>query len=334
VAEIARAARRASDMTSQLLAFSRKQVMEPRVVRLDEVVDGMRSTLPRFLGEDIRVEYRGGAGTGSIRVDPGQIERVILNLAANARDAMPHGGTLVIGTRTATLGAPFTNEHPEVPPGDYVELIVSDTGTGIEPDVLPRIFEPFFTTKTPGRGTGLGLSMAYGIVKQSSGFIYCTSEPGRGTTFTLYFPRQAEADRGSTGASAGAGGESARGSGTVLVVEDEEGIRRLTLTVLAARGYEVLTAADGIEALEIAAARSGAIDLLVTDVVMPRMNGPELAARLSSLRPGIRVLFISGYAESALAHQGQVEPGVDLLQKPFDPAALVERVRRALGRSP
>jgi two-component system, cell cycle sensor histidine kinase and response regulator CckA len=334
VAEIARAARRAADMTSQLLAFSRKQVMEPRVVRLDEVIAGLRTTLPRILGEDIRVQHRAGAGTGSIRVDPGQIERVVLNLAANARDAMPRGGTLVIETRTTTLDAPFTSGHPEVPPGDYVELVVSDTGTGIEPDVLPRIFEPFFTTKTPGRGTGLGLSMAYGIVKQSNGFIYCTSEPGRGTTFALYFPRQAEADRGSAGAPAGTGGEISRGSGTVLVVEDEEGIRRLALTVLAARGYEVLTAADGIEALEIAAARNGAIDLLVTDVVMPRMNGPELAARLSSLRPGIRVLFISGYAESALAHQGRVEPGVDLLQKPFDPATLVERVRRALGRSP
>jgi CheY-like chemotaxis protein len=280
------------------------------------------------------MQYRAGAGTGSIRVDPGQIERVVLNLAANARDAMPRGGTLAIETRTTTLGAPFTSAHPEVPPGDYVELVVSDTGTGIAPDVLPRIFEPFFTTKSPGRGTGLGLSMAYGIVKQSSGFIYCTSEPGRGTAFTLYFPRQAETGRGSAGASAGAGGEGARGSGTVLVVEDEEGIRRLTLTVLAARGYEVLTAADGIEALDIAASRSGAIDLLVTDVVMPRMNGAELAARMTSLRPGIRVLFISGYAEAALAHQGRLEPGVDLLQKPFDPATLAERVRRALERSP
>jgi CheY-like chemotaxis protein len=333
VAEIARAARRAADMTSQLLAFSRKQVMEPRVVRLDDVIAGMRTTLPRILGEDIRVQYHAGAGTGSIRVDPGQIERVVLNLAANARDAMPRGGTLSIETRTATHGASFTSGHPEVPPGDYVELVVRDTGTGIEPDVLPRIFEPFFTTKSPGRGTGLGLAMAYGIVKQSSGFIYCTSEPGKGTTFTLLFPRQADADRGTSGAPAGAGSGSARGSGTVLVVEDEEAIRRLALTVLSARGYEVLTAADGFEALEIAAARSGAIDLLVTDVVMPRMNGPELAARMASLRPGIRVLFISGYAESALTHEGRLEPGVDLLQKPFDPATLAERVRRALGRS-
>ncbi len=330
VAEIARAARRASDMTSQLLAFSRKQVMEPRVVRLDEVIAGMRPTLPRILGEDIRVEYRTGAGTGSIRVDPGQIERVILNLAANARDAMPHGGTLAIETRTTTLG--FTSGRPEVPPGDYVELVVSDTGTGIEPDVLPHVFEPFFTTKTPGRGTGLGLSMAYGIVKQSSGFIYGASTPGRGATFTLYFPRQPDAARGSAGSPDAADGGPARGSETVLVVEDEEGIRRLARTVLSARGYAVLTAADGIEALEIAGARTGAIDLLVTDVVMPLMNGPELAARMSSARPGMRVLFISGYAESALAHQGRLEPGVDLLQKPFDPATLVERVRRALGR--
>jgi signal transduction histidine kinase len=254
VTEIARAARRASDMTSQLLAFSRKQVMEPRVVRLDEVVAGMRSTLPRILGEDIRVEYHAGAGTGSIRVDPGQIERVILNLAANARDAMPHGGTLAIGTRTERLGAPFTDGHPEVPPGDYVGLVVSDTGTGIEPDVLPRIFEPFFTTKTPGRGTGLGLSMAYGIVKQSSGFIYCTSEPGRGATFTLYFPRQPETAGAPAGAPAAADDVRARGSGTVLVVPDDEGIRRLARTVLTARGYTVLTAGDGLEALEIAGA--------------------------------------------------------------------------------
>ncbi len=331
VAEITRAAHRASDMTSQLLAFSRKQVMEPRVVRLDEVVAGMRATLPRILGEDIRVEYRTGAGKGSIRVDPGQIERVILNLAANARDAMPDGGTLAIETGTVTLDASFAREHPEAPPGDYVVLAMSDTGTGIEPDVLPRIFEPFFTTKKPGRGTGLGLSMAYGIVKQSNGFIYCASEPGRGATFTLYFPRHSGAADGSAVAAA-ADGHGARGSGTVLVVEDEEGIRRLARTVLAARGYTVLTAGDGLEALQITRARSGSIDLLVTDVVMPRMNGPELAGRMAALRPGIRVLYISGYAETALAHQGRLEPGVDLLQKPFDPGTLAERVRRALER--
>ena len=332
VAEIGRAARRASDMTSQLLAFSRKQVMEPRVVRLDDVVTGMRATLPRILGEDIGVAYRTGAGPGSIRVDPGQIERVILNLAANARDAMPDGGTLAIETDAVTLGAAFAREHPEVPPGDYVVLAMSDTGTGIEPDVLPRIFEPFFTTKKPGRGTGLGLSMAYGIVKQSNGFIYCSSEPGRGATFTLYFPRQAGAAGGSAAVPFTADAERARGSGTVLMVEDEEGIRRLARTVLAARGYTVLTATDGVEALEISSECPGAIDLLVTDVVMPRMNGPELAGRMASLRPGIRVLYISGYAETALAHQGRLEPGVDLLQKPFDPDTLAERVRLALGR--
>jgi CheY-like chemotaxis protein len=332
VAQIGRAVSRAAELTAQLLAFSRKQVMAPRVVRLNDVVAGMEKMLPRILGEDVLVEYRVDADTGSVRVDPGQIDRVVMNLAVNARDAMPDGGTLAIETAAVTPDAAFLRAHPEVPPGDYAMLAVTDTGSGMDRGTLARIFEPFFTTKSAGKGTGLGLSMVYGVVKQSNGFIYCTSELGRGTTFRIYFPRQPDAgeDGGTRPAQAA---DDRAGTGTVLVVEDEDAIRTLVRTILARRGYEVFVAADGHEALEIAARHGDRFDLLLTDVVMPRMNGAELAGRLREISPRVKVLYMSGYAETAIAHQGRLEEGVDLLEKPFDPNTLLERVRRALARA-
>ncbi|MGA2642806.1 MAG: PAS domain S-box protein, partial [Spirochaetia bacterium] len=275
IAEVANAARRASRLTAQLLAFSRKQVLQPRVVSLNKLVRGAEGILARVIGEDVELITRLQPGAGSIQADPGQIEQVVMNLAVNARDAMPAGGTLTLETALDAPGPAFLREHPEMIPGEYVRLSVIDTGEGMSGEVVARIFEPFFTTKEAGKGTGLGLSTAYGIVKQSNGYIYCASGPAQGTTFTIYFPRVA-ADEALERPPAPKP-VSVRGSETILLVEDEESVRRFIRTLLQSSGYAVIDAASGDEALSIVAARGGGIRLLITDVVMPRMSGRELA---------------------------------------------------------
>jgi PAS domain S-box-containing protein len=328
VAEIVKAADRATGLTRQLLAFGRKQVVQPRVLDLNGVVSNLDKMLHRVIGEDVRLETDLAADLWRVRADPGQIEQVLMNLSVNARDAMPRGGTLRIATRNETLHDAWAREHPGSRPGPHVVIEVSDTGAGIDPEILPHIFEPFFTTKAQGKGTGLGLATVYGIVKQSGGAVYVDSAPGRGAVFRVYLPRVLEAlepvgARPAEGAPRG-------GSETVLVVEDDPMVRALVQETLGRLGYRVLAAEDPSRALQAAEGHDGTIALLLTDVVMPGMNGRELAGRIARLRPEARVLYMSGYAEDAIAHHGILQEDVVLLQKPFTPDALAGRVREVL----
>ncbi len=328
--EVKRAADRAAALTGQLLAFSRKQVMRPTVLDLNGVMQGMGKMLHRILGEDVQIVSRLGPGLGAVRADPGQLEQVVMNLAANARDAMPGGGTLTLATSLTDVPDDPGREHPEMPPGGYVTLTVSDTGRGIDREVLSRIFEPFFTTKALGKGTGLGLATVYGIIKQSEGFIYCASEPGRGAAFTIHLPRAGgevpEASRQPREAPRAGGGE------RILVVEDEQAIRSLIVSILARGGYRPLGAAGAGDAL--AAAVTDAFDLVLTDVVMPQTSGPELVRQLRDSRPGTRVLYMSGFADHPAVPEGTGSTGEDLLRKPFTAEELLARVRSALDEEP
>jgi two-component system cell cycle sensor histidine kinase/response regulator CckA len=326
--EIRLAGERAAALTRQLLAFSRKQVLQPRILNLNAVVSEMEKLLRRLIGEDVELTTRLDPALESVKADPGQLEQVLMNLAVNARDAMPEGGTLTIETANTVLDAGFTTAHPGARSGEYAILTVADTGIGMSDEVRSHAFEPFFTTKEHGKGTGLGLATAYGIVKQSDGYITVDSEPGRGTTFRIYFPR-------ATGpATASERGErsalSPRGTETILLVEDESGVRRLSRTILEAQGYIVLEAAAGDEALEVARSHAREIQLVATDVVMPGMSGRELWDRLKTLRPDSRVLFMSGYTDDAIARHGVLEPGIAFLQKPFTPFSLAQKVREVL----
>ena len=324
---IHRTADRAASLTRQLLAFSRKQVLQPKVLDLNTVVANMGRMLRRVIGEDIDLVIVARPGLARVNADPGQLEQVILNLAVNARDAMPGGGRLTIETAQTDLDAEYARRHTGVNPGRHVMLAVTDTGVGMEPAVRERIFEPFFTTKEVGKGTGLGLSTVYGIVQQSGGAIWVYSEPGQGTTFKIYLPsvdEPAEADQAPEEPPRG-------GSETVLLCEDEPDLRELTREVLEEFGYRVLEAADGRHALEVSAGHTGPIHLLLTDVVMPRMNGSDLAAQLTRERP-LRVLYMSGYTETSVVRRGDV-PGAAFLQKPFSPTALARTVREVLDRS-
>jgi nitrogen-specific signal transduction histidine kinase/CheY-like chemotaxis protein len=330
VHEIRKAGERAAALTGQLLAFSRMQVLLPQVIDLNEVVTHVYKMLRRLIGEDIDLRTVCAPATGRVKADQGQLEQVLMNLAVNARDAMPEGGVLTIGTRNAEVDASYAREHVPMEPGSYVMLSVSDTGTGMDAKTKGRIFEPFFTTKEKGKGTGLGLATVYGIVKQSGGFIWASSEPGHGTSFEIYLPRVDE----KAGVAAGYGAPQARegvgGTETVLLVEDEEGVRRLAREVLEAHGYTVLEASGWQSALGLADSHGGPIHLLLTDVVMPEMGGPEVASRLSALRPAIKVLYMSGYTNYAVFHRGLLDAGIAFLQKPFSPDELARRVRELL----
>jgi signal transduction histidine kinase/ActR/RegA family two-component response regulator len=326
--EVLRAAERAASLTRQLLAFSRQQVLEPKVLDLNAVITGLDKLLRRLIGEDIDLVTAPALGLGRVKADPGQIEQVIMNLVVNARDAMPAGGNLTIETANVELDEEAAVTRLEVRPGPYVMVAVSDTGSGMTPEVKARIFEPFFTTKEIGKGTGLGLSTVHGIVKQSEGHIEVYSELGHGTTFKVYLPRVEESTEHRPGAIATGG--RLEGVETVLVVEDEEAIRRVIGVALRLYGYTVLEAMDGSQAIDIFEGGDPPIDLLITDVVMPLMSGPELALRVAHALPHLKVLFVSGYTDRALIHQGLRQPGTAFLQKPFTPERLARKVREVL----
>jgi len=329
IEEIRKAARRAAALTRQLLAFSRKQVLEPRIINLNDVVLNLDKMLRSLMSESIELKAVLAPDLMATRADLNQLEQVIMNLAINARDAMPEGGSLTIETANVTLDQQYAARHVSVAPGDYVMVAVSDTGCGMDEKTKARIFEPFFTTKPAGRGTGLGLSTVYGIVKQTGGNIWLYSEPKKGTTFKIYLPavNALPEDIGKP-----APLEPAQsGGGTVLLVEDDDQLRRLTHRALATQGYAVLEADRGGTALDIARRHKGPIDLLLTDVVMPDTNGRKLADMLRASRPGLRVLFMSGYPDGAIANHGMLESGAAYLAKPFTTEAIVRKVREVLA---
>jgi PAS domain S-box-containing protein len=331
--EISNATVRATSLTRQLLAFSRKQMLAPKVLDLNEVVAENLKMLTRMIGEDIDLVMVPGPVLGAVRADPGQIDQVIMNLAVNARDAMPQGGKLTIETANVTLDENFARTHAPLFAGDFVMLAISDTGVGMDDETQSRIFEPFFTTKG-AKGTGLGLSTVYGIVKQSGGFIFVDSQPHRGTSFRAYFPRVDGREDAAAAQDSPGLPRAEHGQETILLVEDETNLRRLARQYLETQGYKILEAEDGAAALQIVDGYQGAIDLLLTDVIMPGMNGRELAARITELVPGVRVLYMSGYTENAVGQDGMLDAGINLLQKPFSLPALKDRVREVLDSEP
>ncbi len=328
VDQIHKAAGRAVSMTRQLLAFSRMQVLQPRVLDLNAVLMEMGKMLPRLIGEHIEYTFVPGPKVAPLKADPGQIEQVVMNLAVNARDAMPHGGTLRMRTQNVVMCDADVRERPPMPPGGYVLLTVTDSGHGMNKETLTRIFEPFFTTKEVGKGTGLGLATVYGVIKQSGGFIWVESVPGSGTTFEIYLPQVSDA--AITAESEIKPSAGARGSETILVVEDEDGVRHLACRFLRAGGYTVLEAKDGVEALAVAARHTGTIHLTLSDVVMPRMGGAVLLERLKAIRPGTKGVLMSGYSEySGSPPSGGME--ALMIEKPFSQNSLLEKVREALA---
>jgi PAS domain S-box-containing protein len=323
---------RAASLTRQLLAFSRKQVLQPKVLDLNDVVAGMIKMVARVIGENIELAFLPGSKLAPVKADPGQLEQVLLNLVVNARDAMPDGGRLTIETTNVEVDRVSASQHPAMEAGSYVMLVVGDTGCGMDAGTQARIFEPFFTTKAHGKGTGLGLATVYGVVKQSGGFIWVYSEVDHGTRFKIYLP-QVTADVDRLAAEKMAPGP-VPGTETVLFVEDEESVRELVRDYLGRSGYRVLDAADGIQALEIAAAHKAAIHILVTDVVMPRLSGRELVTRLTAARPDLKVLYISGYTDDSVFRHGVLEGGVAFLQKPFNLKDLAQKIRDVLEGEP
>jgi PAS domain S-box-containing protein len=332
VVTIRGAAQRAAALTQQLLAFSRKQVLKPKVVSLNGLVGDMEGMLRSLLGEDIAIEALLAPDLGNVEMDPGQMQQVIMNLAVNARDAMPRGGRLVMETRNVELNGEYVRSHAEARPGPFVLLSVTDNGLGMDPAVMEHIFEPFFTTKGVGKGTGLGLATVHGIVNQSGGHIWVYSEPGRGTTFKIYLPRVHTALDPSVAASPGSP-RMAEGAETILVVEDDDPVRKATERVLRRAGYQVVGVNSGAEALAAMEAREDPIHLMITDVVMPGMTGPDLAERLLADLPGLRVIFVSGYTDEMVARQGLLGAGRHFLEKPFSIDVLLDRVREVLDGS-
>lgn len=327
VEEILKAANKSADLTRQLLAFSRQQIIEPRVLDFNRIISDSENMLRRLLGEDIDLRCVPQADLWPVKMDPSQIDQILVNLAVNARDAIPNTGRLVIGTGNTVLDETYCAKHVGFRPGDYVILTVSDTGSGMDRETLEHLFEPFFTTKREGKGTGLGLSTVFGIVKQNSGSINVHSEPGTGTTFELFFPRY-------FGRPVHAEEEKAppvlKGSETVLVVEDEEQILAICKAFLDSHGYRVLAAGQPGEAIILCEKYEGDIHLLITDVVMPSMNGKELKERIEKLKPGIRVLYTSGYTSDVIAHRGVLAEGVTFIQKPFTMQDFLKKVRGIL----
>ena len=330
VEEMTKAGKRAADLTRQLLAFSRRQMLTPTIFNINESVLGMTSMLRRLIGEDVELTLDLEPVLGRVRADKGQVEQVLVNLAVNARDAMPSGGVLTVRTANVLVDEHSTLRHSDLDRGAYTSVVVEDSGTGIDESLLPKIFEPFFTTKEQGKGTGLGLSTVYGIVRQSGGAVTVASERGKGTTFSVYFPHVEEEESAPP-----AEPETAApvGTETVLLVEDEAGVRNLVAIGLRSRGYTVIEASNGCDALASCEQSLEAIHLLVTDVIMPKMGGRELAERMQEVRPGLKVLFISGYTENGVVEKGVIKEGVSLLQKPFTTDALARKVREVLDES-
>jgi two-component system, cell cycle sensor histidine kinase and response regulator CckA len=328
VQEIERAAERAAGLTHQLLAFARRDVIQPRALSLNDVIEKVEQLLVRTLGEHVELSTDLAAGLGRVLADPGQLEQVLVNLAVNARDAMPAGGKLIVATTSTSIDSGHAASRVGLGPGRYVSLKVSDTGTGMPQHVIDRAFEPFFTTKGKGEGTGLGLATVYGIITQLGGYVQIYSEPGLGTTFTILLPEtsQPAQERPISPQSAqGGNGE------TVLVVEDEAAMLQVTRRLLARNGYQVITAVNGLDAIEVAAGHPGNIDVLLTDVIMPQMLGKEAASRICALYPGVKVLFMSGYTQGVLDTQGVLEAGVNLIEKPFTEASLLAKLREVLA---
>jgi hypothetical protein len=328
--EVLKAADRAGALTNQLLAFSRRQIMQPRIINVNSVLVQTQKMLQRLIGEDIELVLQLGTNLGNIKADPGHVEQAIVNLAVNARDAMPMGGHLTIETSNAVLDENYARTHMGVKPGSFTMVAVSDDGHGMDAETRRHIFEPFFTTKEKGKGTGLGLATVYGMIKQTGGDIWVYSERGQGTTFKLYFPHVLEPLSDSAD---GSGSPSKRAGGeTVLVVEDEQAVRDLTVRILQQLGYTILTASSGAEALKISEAHTGHIDLLLTDVVMPNMSGRQLADHILTSRPDTKVLFLSGYTENTVVHHGVLDQGVNFLPKPFTRENLSKKLREVLTK--
>jgi signal transduction histidine kinase/ActR/RegA family two-component response regulator len=325
--QIMKAGDRAATLTRQLLAFSRRQVLQPKVLDVNRLIGTLTTMLRRLIGEDIDLRLVLRDDLGKVNADPGQLEQVLMNLVVNARDAMPRGGTLTIETVNLNLDESYTSTHVGVKAGPYVMIAVSDTGTGMDEATKARVFEPFFTTKAPGRGTGLGLSTVFGIVQQSGGAVDIYSSPGKGTSAKVYLPRidQAEAVESEAGRA-----KLAKGTETILIAEDDEMVRSLVKETLERHGYKVLDAAGPVEAQKISDIYRGTIHLLVTDVVMPKINGRDLAARLMKRRSGMKVLYMSGYTDGAVVNSGILQKEVPFLQKPFTPGGLAEKVREVL----
>ena len=318
---------KATVLTKQLLAFSRQQVLTPRILDLNEVLAGLDGMLRRLIGEDIELVTTYGSNLGRVKVDPGQIDQVVMNLAVNARDAMPSGGKLTIETSNVVLDQAYASMHVDVTSGAYVMLAISDTGIGMDKETQLRAFEPFFTTKDQGKGTGLGLATVFGIIKQSGGSIWVYSEPGNGSTFKIYLPVCGDEDHV---APESAAPSTLKGSETILLVEDQEEVRRAALQILRRYGYHVLEARSAGDALLICEKHPRQIHLLLTDVIMPKIGGSELAERLRVRRPGLRVLYMSGYTEHTIVNHGILDSGINYLQKPFVPETLARRVREVL----
>jgi signal transduction histidine kinase/ActR/RegA family two-component response regulator len=328
--EILKAGRRSADFTRQLMAFARRQIATPEILDLNDAVSGTLKMLRRLIGEDIDLSWMPGLDLWKVKIDPSQVDQILANLSVNARDAIPGAGAITIRTENVVIDDSKRAESPEFMPGDYVLLSVSDTGTGMSDEVCSKIFEPFFTTKELGKGTGLGLSTVYGIVKQNEGFIYVTSRLGQGSTFKIYLPRFEVEDRQVLLEEVSR--KRPTGTETILLVEDDEAVLKLSRLVLEGLGYTVLVALTPVLSIQLAEDYRGDINLLITDVVMPEMNGRELADKLRSVRPGLKCLFMSGYTANVIARHGIVDAGVDFIQKPFGIDELAEKVRKVLER--
>jgi CheY-like chemotaxis protein len=334
VEQIQTASQRATSLTRQLLAFSRKQMLAPKVLNIQTIMTDMETILRRLIGEDIVLEAVSAPSLGHVKADRSQIEQVVMNLAINARDAMPKGGRLTIEASNVEIGSDVPHQPMVVAPGKYIMLAVTDNGCGMNDETRAHIFEPFFTTKEKGKGTGLGLATVYGIVKQSGGYIWVYTEPGIGTTFKIYLPRIDEEESLSGICSDSASTSSPRGSEVVLLVEDEKGVRELTREYLEMSGYTVLEADDGSSALGIAREYKGPIHVLITDVVMPGLSGRELSEQVANLRPEIKVLYMSGYTDQSAFRNGILDKGAELLQKPFGMSTLASKLREILMSQP